>query len=88
MRSVVAAGVLSTDEIEALFSSIKNLKHRLLLMTIYSAGRRLNEATDLHVTDIDSRGTTIRVRQGKGNKGRYTLLSAVLLDKLRLYWLR
>ena len=80
--------VLSTDEIQALISSIKSLKHRLLLMTIYSAGRRLNEATDLRVTDIDSRGTTIRVRQGKGNKDRYTLLSAVPLDELRLYWLR
>ena len=30
--------VLSTDEIQTLFATIANLKHRLLLMTIYSAG--------------------------------------------------
>jgi len=80
--------VLSTDEIQTLFSSIQNLKHRLILMTIYSAGLRLNEATHLRVTDIDSKRTTIRIRQGKGDKDRYTLLSTVLLDELRLYWLR
>jgi site-specific recombinase XerD len=80
--------VLSTDEIESLFARIDNLKHRLLLMTIYSAGLRLNEGTHLRVTDIDSKRMTIRVRQGKGNKDRYTLLSTTLLAELRRYWRR
>ena len=80
--------VLSTDEIQTLLNSIQNLKHRLLLMTIYSGGLRLNEATHLRVADIDSERMTIRIYQGKGNKDRYTLLSKILLDELRLYWLR
>jgi len=80
--------VLSTDEIQTLFSSLHILKHRLLLMTIYSGGLRLNEATHLHVVDIDSKRMLIRVRHGKGDKDRYTLLSRLLLEELRLYWLR
>jgi site-specific recombinase XerD len=80
--------VLSREEILTIFHSIDNLKHRLILMTIYSAGLRLNEATHLRVTDIDSKRMTIRVCRGKGQKDRYTLLSPVLLSELRLYWLR
>lgn len=80
--------VLSTDDIQALFAAIDNQKHRMLLMTIYSAGLRLNEGTHLRITDIDSKRMTIRVRQGKGNKDRYTLLSTTLLTELRQYWQR
>jgi integrase/recombinase XerD len=80
--------VMSPDEVRLLLCGVHNIKHQLLLMTIYSAGLRINEATHLQLTDIDSKRMTIRVRQGKGNKDRYTLLSRVLLDELRLYWQR
>ena len=78
--------VLSQQEIQALFSVIKNLKHRAILMTIYSAGLRLNEAVHLRVSDIDSQRMMIRVEQGKGAKDRYTLLAKRTLDILREYW--
>jgi len=63
--------VLSREEVQALFSVTRNLKHRALLMTIYSGGLRVQEATQLQVRDIDSRRRLIRVSQGKGNKERY-----------------
>lgn len=78
--------VLSKEEIKKLFLCISNMKHRLVLMTIYSAGLRLTEATHLKVRDIDSNRKTIRVEQGKGKKDRYTLLSTYLLHQLREYW--
>lgn len=78
--------VLATSEIKALLKVTTNLKHRMMLMTIYAAGLRVSEATNLKVNDIDSKRMLIRVRQGKGNKDRYTILSEVNLSLLRTYW--
>ena len=77
--------VLAKQEVQAIFSSTENLKHRAILMTIYSGGLRLNEATHLKPPDIDSKRMTIKVR-GKGDKDRYTLLGEKALDILRTYW--
>jgi integrase/recombinase XerD len=78
--------VLSQQEIQAIFSATRNLKHRVVLMTIYSAGLRISEVVHLKVSDIDSQRMTIRVQQGKGQKDRYTLLSQRTLEVLRAYW--
>lgn len=78
--------VLSRQEVEHIFSATANLKHRAMLMTIYSGGLRLGETINLRVSDIDSERMTIRVRRGKGNKDRYTLLGKRTLEILRIYW--
>ena len=78
--------VLSSDELTRFFAAITNLKHRAILMTSYAAGLRLSEVTHLHVSDIDSQRMVIRVRQGKGQKDRYVMLSQNLLVVLREYW--
>ena len=78
--------VLDREEVESLFSVMKNVKHRAILMLIYSSGLRLMEAAHLKVTDIDSKRMLLRVRQGKGSKDRYTILSKVALKALREYW--
>ncbi len=78
--------VLSPQEIQAILSAARNLKHRALLMTIYSAGLRVSEGVHLKVSDIDSQRMVIRVRQGKGEKDRYTLLAQRTLEVLRDYW--
>lgn len=78
--------VLSSEEVERLLTSRINPKHRALLMTTYAAGLRVSEVVHLQLTDIDSARMVIRVRQGKGCKDRYTLLSRRLLDELRAYW--
>lgn len=78
--------ILSREEIERLLSAPRLFKHRVLLMTAYSAGLSVSELCALKVTDIDSRRMMIRVEQGKGAKDRYTLLSPRLLTALRRYW--
>ncbi len=77
--------VLSCEEVAAILKSIKNLKHKAIIMTIYSAGLRISELTNLKLKDIDSKRMQIRVEQGKGNKDRYTLLGNKTLETLRLY---
>ena len=78
--------VLSLEEIQAILSATRNLKHRALLMTIYSAGLRVSEVVHLKVSDIDSQRMVIRVQQGKGEKDRYALLAKRTLEVLREYW--
>src|SRR5271157_2911490 len=78
--------VLSKEEITALLSVIKNIKHKALLTIIYSAGLRNSEAANLKVCDIDSARMQIRVQNSKGAKDRYTILSETALLTLRQYW--
>lgn len=78
--------ILSLEELERLFMSAKNPKHRAVLMTTYAAGLRVSEVTRLKFSDIESDRMLIRVEQGKGRKDRYTLLSPRLLAELRTYW--
>jgi integrase/recombinase XerD len=80
--------VLSRDEVSRLFAHCKTLRERTLLETVYAAGLRLSEVCTLELSDIESAPDLmcIKVRQGKGGKDRYTLLSPRLLDSLRLYW--
>ena len=78
--------VLSKEEVQEILSVTANLKHRAILVTIYSAGLRLSEATNLRISDIDSKRMMIHVRDGKGNKDRYTLLANQTQSIPRQYW--
>lgn len=80
--------VLSMEEVSRLISCIDNLKHRVMIKTIYSAGLRVSEAIRLKPEHIESDPSrmVIRVEQGKGRKDRYTVLSEDLLCELREYW--
>ncbi|QUH27296.1 tyrosine-type recombinase/integrase [Serpentinicella alkaliphila] len=78
-------GILSQEEVVAIIDSIVNLKHRAIILLVYSAGLRVGEVVRLKVKDIDSQRMLIHIRQGKGRKDRYSLLSQVALEELRRY---
>jgi len=80
--------VLSRDEVSRLFAAAPNLRARTLLMTTYAAGLRVSEVCALQLADIESASDRmcLKVRQGKGGKDRYTMLSPQLLQTLRSYW--
>jgi site-specific recombinase XerD len=79
--------VMSAQEIKTLIDSIKNIKHRTVVMLLYSTGMRLSEVAALKITDIDSKNMRIKVVQGKGAKDRYTILSEQVLQELRAYYI-
>lgn len=83
---IVLPTVLTKDEVQAILDATDNLKHKCILMTIYGSGLRLSEASNLKISDIDSKNMRILVEQGKGKKDRYVLLSQSNLDLLREYW--
>jgi len=88
-RGVKRPQVYAVTELERLFAAPRlNGKHRVLLMTAYSAGLRVSELCRLTPQDILSERMQIRVAEGKGCKDRYTVLSARLLEELRDYWRR
>jgi site-specific recombinase XerD len=78
--------VLTPSEVEVLLMGVARIKHRAAIMVAYGAGLRVAEICALQVTDIDSKRMLIRVRDGKGGKERYTLLSQRLLAVLRDYY--
>ena len=78
--------VMNDDEVRRLLAATVSLRDRALLETAYATGMRLGEVIHLLLTDIDSQRMVIRVEQGKGRKDRYVMLSASLLETLRLYW--
>ncbi|HVK80023.1 MAG TPA: site-specific integrase [Verrucomicrobiae bacterium] len=80
--------VLSREQIAKLIAAAASLRSRTVLMTTYAAGLRVSEVCALQVGDIESAPDRmcIKVREAKGGKDRYTLLSARLLEALRLYW--
>jgi site-specific recombinase XerD len=80
--------VLSPEEVLSIINQPKNLKHKAILWTIYSAGLRISEITRLRIDDIHSDEGYIFVKDSKGKKDRKTILSPYLVDLLRKYYLQ
>lgn len=77
---------LSEDEVLKIITNPKNLKHRTILTTIYSAGLRISEVSNLRIVDIHSKEGVIFIKDGKGKKDRKTIVSEYLLSLLREYY--
>ena len=77
--------ILSEEEVKRLISSVKNLKHRCILMLIYSAGLRLSESVNVRLDDILVARKQIFIKAGKGKKDRYVILSDKLFEVLTKY---
>jgi len=78
--------VLSKEEVFRIIDATNNLKHKTLLALIYSSGLRISEALNIKATDIDSERMLIHIKNAKGKKDRYTLLSTKVLELLREYY--
>lgn len=77
---------LSREQVLKLFDSTPRWRNRVAFMVAYSGGLRRNEVRQLRVEDIDSKSMRLLVREGKGKKERYVMLSQRLLEHLRTYW--
>ena len=75
----------SQDEIAAILKSVKNVKHRTMLMLCYATGMRVSEVVSIKTNNILTGSKCILIEQAKGKKDRMVPLSPVLLVMLREY---
>jgi integrase/recombinase XerD len=59
---------LSEQEVMRLFKAVDNLKHRTMLLLLYSAGLRLGELLNMRKDDVLFDRKRIFVKAGKGKK--------------------
>lgn len=79
--------VLSRSEVSSMIEKTDNIKHKLMIIILYTAGLRVNELVNLKINDIDYRRQLIMVAAGKGNKDRVTVLANEVIKILDLYLL-
>ncbi len=77
--------VLSQEEVLRIIQLTKNLKHRAIIVLLYSSGLRIGEVTRLLLKSIDVQRKQIKVEGGKGRKDRFVVLAASYLPLLQNY---
>lgn len=77
--------VLSRREVAAILEAAQGIRHRALLTLTYAAGLRVSEVVRLRPEDLDPDRGLLHVRQGKGGRDRYVMLSERALEAVRAY---
>ena len=78
--------VLSKEEIQQILGVTDNLKHRFIIIMLYSCGLRRSELVNIRLQDIDSKRRLLKVRDAKGRKDRYVPLSSSILKVMAQYY--
>jgi integrase/recombinase XerD len=77
--------VLSREEIMDILQVLTNLKHRFMLLLLYSCGLRKGELLNLRVPHMQPDRGIILVKQGKGKKDRIVRFPETLKGPFRDY---
>jgi integrase/recombinase XerD len=85
-RAKTLPKVMAKEEVEKIFRSITNLKHRAILALIYGCGLRRSEALNLRLYSVDSKRKLLIINEAKGRKDRIAPLSENLIQLLREYY--
>ncbi len=78
--------VLNEDEIRRLLKNTFNIKHKCVFMLAYSSGLRISEVVNLKLEDLDRERMQIFIRNSKGSKDHYTILSQQFLKLFDNYY--
>lgn len=77
--------VLTRSEIIKIINCAHNLKHKLLLSLLYGSGLRVSEVVKIKISHLDLASKSLLVKDAKGQKDRFTLLSNISVKLLNLY---
>jgi len=84
-KSRMLPSVLSQEEVLRIIQLTKNLKHKAIIVLLYSSGLRIGEVTNLLLKNIDILRRQIKVEKGKGRKDRFVVLATSYLPLLQNY---
>ncbi|MCX6230316.1 MAG: tyrosine-type recombinase/integrase [Bacteroidetes bacterium] len=77
---------ISKSEIKEMIEKTTNIRHKIIICLLYSAGLRLFELLNLCLKDIDVENQLIHIYQSKEKAKRMLMLSTVLVDLLPKYY--
>ncbi len=75
----------SRSEIIKMIKLTKNNKHKLIISLLYASGVRVSELVKIKISHIDFENKLLLVKQGKGSKDRFTILSNLVLFEIKRY---
>ncbi len=75
----------TAEEIRQMLAVTKNQKYRLLISLLYAAGVRVSEAVRVKLEHLHFEKKLLLVKQGKGKKDRYTILSNTVIREIKEY---
>jgi len=81
-RPVRVPVVLSRSEVSRVLDAMRG-KHWLMANLLYGSGLRLVECLRLRIKDIDFEYLQLTIRDGKGRKDRWTILSEQLIPHIK-----
>lgn len=77
--------VLTKDEIKKLLEHSNSLRNKLVIEFLYSSGLRVSELANLKVKDLNIEEKTGLLKEGKGGKDRFFIMSEALVTDLKEY---
>lgn len=78
--------VLSVEEVKKIINFPKNLKHQVIICSLYNCGLRISELINLKLSDIDRERMVLKIKSSKGNKDRNVPIQAKILDLYERYY--
>ncbi|MBD3163691.1 tyrosine-type recombinase/integrase [Candidatus Woesearchaeota archaeon] len=80
-----APTIMPREAIEKMIRAVPNIKHKLFIELLYSSGLRVGEAVSLKLKHIMPEERIMVIRNGKGGKDRYVMLSQRFICRLKVY---
>jgi integrase/recombinase XerD len=77
--------VLSKGEVREIVGCLDNVKHRLILQTLYGLGLRVSELVNLKQKNIEFDRGMVKIQDSKGAKDRYVILPNNLREDLKKF---
>lgn len=77
--------ILTQDELKQMIQKTGNIKHRLILKTLYGCGLRVSEVIAIKKEDVLFDEGIMHIRLAKGKKDRFVRLPESLKNELKSY---